>query len=221
MNSSDKFEQERREMVERQLKARNITSEAVLEAMAKIPREKFVRSEDKKRAYSDMALPIQAGQTISQPYIVALMSQQLNLKAGHRVLEVGTGSGYQTAVLAELGASVCTVEYKEELSRLARQRLTELGYADQVKFKVGDGGKGWPEEAPFDRAIITAAVPSVPEKIQNQLKNGGLIVAPAGSKYSQKLVVVQKKDEGEFNKRELISCRFVPLVGEGGWKDTR
>ncbi len=219
MNSGSDFTEERRQMVERQLKPRNISNKRVLEAMNKIPREKFVRQTDMDRAYADMALPIQEGQTISQPYIVALMSQQLNLEAGQKVLEIGTGSGYQTAVLAEMGAEIYTVEIYQKLSERARRRLEELGYTDRVKFKVGDGSKGWPEREPFDRAIITAAVPAVPAPVKNQLKKGGLLVAPVGSRYSQRLQVLQKEKSDNFREKELISCRFVPLQGSGGWKN--
>lgn len=217
MNSETDFTESRRQMVQRQLKARSITNERVLEAMGRVPREKFVRQSDRNRAYADMALPIQEGQTISQPYIVALMTQQLQVERGQKVLEIGTGSGYQTAVLAQMGAEIYTVEFYEKLSTLARRRLEDLGYEDRVDFKVGDGSEGWEEKAPFERAIITAAVPEVPAAVKNQLQPGGLVVAPVGSRYSQRLCSLRKKEDGSFREEELISCRFVPLQGRGGW----
>lgn len=219
MSSNSSFEEERRRMVNQQLKPRNISNTRVLEAMKKVPREEFVPDSEKDRAYTDRALPIREGQTISQPYIVALMTQQLKVGSSEKVLEVGTGSGYQTAILAELGASIFTVEYHEQLSKKARKRLEKLGYGDQVEFKTGDGSLGWPEKSSFDRVIITAAVPSIPEPIKKQTAGDGLIVAPVGTRYSQKMEVLKKTGKEDWQKIQLIGCRFVPLLGEGGWSE--
>ncbi len=204
-------------MVERQLVQRGISDERVLKAMLKVPRHLFVREEDLYRAYDDMALPIGEGQTISQPYMVAKMTELLELKGDERVLEVGTGSGYQAAVLAELAREVYTIERIPSLAERAEEILRELGY-ENVKVFVGDGTKGLPEYAPFERIIITAGAPEIPRPLKEQLSDGGIIVAPVGSKYSQQLVKLVKRDE-DFIESYHTLCLFVPLVGEYGWKD--
>jgi len=216
-NSPDKLRQKREEMVRYHLERRGISDPRVLEAFRSIPREKFVPEARRNRAYDDCALPIGEGQTISQPYIVALMTQQLKVEAGLKVLEIGTGSGYQTAILAKIGAEIFTVEMSKSLTNLARQRLENLGLADQVKFKVGDGTRGWEEEAPFDRIIVTAAAPKIPLPLEEQLADGGRMVIPVGSRRSQTMTVVIKKGPGNFERHKNISCVFVPLVGVFGW----
>ena len=204
-------ERERRSMVARQLAARGISDPRVLEAMARVPREIFVPATSRHLAYADSALPIDCGQTISQPYIVALMTEALELSGDEKVLEIGTGCGYQTAVLAELTPHVYTIERHADLSRAARRRLESLGY-DTIHYRVGDGTLGWPEEAPFDRILITAAAPAIPEPLWEQLREGGLVVAPLGGAWSQRLVAI-RKERGEPVERYLCACRFVPLVG--------
>ena len=203
-------ERERRSMVVRQLAGRGITDPRVLKAMERVPREFFVPAASRHLAYADSALPIDCGQTISQPYIVALMTAALELRGDEKVLEIGTGCGYQTAVLAELTPHVYTIERHADLSRAARRRLESLGY-DTVHYRVGDGTQGWPEEAPFDRILITAAAPSIPKTLWGQLREGGIAVAPVGGAWSQRLVAV-RKEHGEPAERFLCACRFVPLV---------
>ncbi len=211
------FEAARRRMVERQLKRRGIRHKRVLDAMGKVPREKFVRPADRARAYRDGAMAIGSGQTISQPYIVALMTEALHLTGEERVLEVGTGCGYQAAVLAELAEHVYTVERLEELSRRARETLCEeLGYSN-ISFRVGDGTLGWPEEAPFDRFIVTAAAPDTPETLLEQLATPGEGVAPVGGRHHQVLTHYRRERNGKLKEEELCGCVFVRLVGEEGW----
>ncbi len=207
-------ERERQSMVTQQLAARGITDPRVLEAMSRVPREFFVPAASRHLAYADSALPIDCGQTISQPYIVALMTEALELSGDEKVLEIGTGCGYQTAVLAELTPRVYTIERHADLSRAARRRLESLGY-DTIHYRVGDGTLGWPEEAPFDRILITAAAPSIPESLWEQLREGGIAVAPLGGAWSQRLVAL-RKEHGEPVERFLCSCRFVPLIAESG-----
>jgi protein-L-isoaspartate(D-aspartate) O-methyltransferase len=205
----------RKMMVENQLIARGIKDQRVLQAMLKVPRHLFVREEDIYRAYDDMALPIGDGQTISQPYMVAKMTELLELKGEEKVLEVGTGSGYQAAILAELSREVFTIERIASLAEEAEERLKQLGY-DNVYVFVRDGTLGLPEHAPFDRIIITAGAPEVPEPLKQQLADNGIIVAPVGSRYSQQLVKVKKVGE-EFQQSYHTLCLFVPLIGEYGW----
>lgn len=211
------FERLRNWMIETQIIPRGIKSEKVIQAMSKVPRHRFVPENLIERAYDDMALPIGEGQTISQPYMVAVMTELLEPDYSHRVLEIGTGSGYQAAVLAEIVKEVYTIERFKELSDRAKEVLRELGY-DNVFFKVGDGTLGWPEEAPFDRIIITAAAPEIPRSLVEQLKEGGVIVAPVGSRYSQILKKVIKRDKTLITE-ESVPCVFVPLIGEEGWRD--
>jgi len=210
IEGKDRLRRKREEMVSEQIASRGVRDGRVLEAMRKVPRERFVRPEDIGLAFYDGPLSIGHGQTISQPYIVAYMTEALRLKPTDRILEIGTGSGYQTAVLAELAHEVYTVEIVEPLAKRAREILKTLGY-DNIHFRVGDGSEGWPEEAPFDAVIVTAAPSYVPEKLVEQLVDGGRMVVPVGA-YEQYLELVEK--EGEKVKRSrLIGVRFVPMRG--------
>ena len=201
-------------MLSRQLIDRGIADPRVLTALARVPRENFVPPNSRSSAYADNALAIECGQTISQPFIVALMSQALELTGGEKVLEIGTGSGYQSAVLAELAARVYTIERHATLSAQAEQRLLALGYHNII-FRVGDGSLGWPEAAPFDRIIVTAAAERCPPALFAQLAEEGLLVMPVGDKESQMLEAIRKV-VGQPKVRKLSACRFVPLIGEQG-----
>lgn len=205
----------RRRMVEQHLRARNIHDERVLAAFEAVPRERFVPPRSVGEAYEDHPLPIGDGQTISQPYVVALMVQELAVRPEHRVLDVGVGSGYQTAILAKLARWVYGVERIDALAQRARRVLGELGIAN-VSIEVGDGSVGWPAEAPFDRIICGAACPDVPESWTDQLADGGRVVAPVGGEHVQTLVVVEKHP-GRLCRRELCDVRFVKLIGREGW----
>jgi protein-L-isoaspartate(D-aspartate) O-methyltransferase len=188
-------------------------NERVMEAMARVPRHRLVPAADEAHAYRNRPLSIGQGQTISQPFIVALMTDLLDVKAGDRVLEIGTGSGYQAAVLAELGTEVYTIEIIEPLGRDAARRLSELGYKNVVT-RIGDGYRGWPEHAPFDSIIVTAAAPDVPQALAEQLRVGGKLVIPIGSPMgAQTLYVIQKEQDGKLSRREVLSVRFVPMTG--------
>lgn len=211
--SDKEFLLRRLQMVEKQIAARGIRDKRVLDAMAKVPRHLFVPPGEVDAAYDDTPLPIGYNQTISQPYIVALMTESLRLEPGDKVLEIGTGSGYQAAVLAELADSVFTMEIVEPLGLSARERLESLGYKN-VKVRIGDGFKGWPEEAPFDAIIVTAAPETIPAALVSQLADGGRMVIPVG-KYLQDLMLVERRG-GRVTKRSLASVRFVPMVGGGG-----
>jgi protein-L-isoaspartate(D-aspartate) O-methyltransferase len=205
------FEKLRNSMVEEQLKSRNIKSEAVLDAMRIVPRHLFVPKNIQSYAYNDSPLPIGLGQTISQPYIVAFMTEQLKPIPGMKILEIGTGSGYQAAILAYLGCEVYTIELLEELSARAEKILSELNF-NNVKTKYGDGYLGWPEAAPFDAIIITAAPENIPEKLIAQLKEGGKMIVPVGPVNSgQSLKLITKEDKRIFEK-DLLPVRFVPMV---------
>jgi len=199
-----------------ELRALGIRDERVLSAMARVPRHLFVPPELVPYAYEDRPLPIGAGQTISQPYIVALSTQALELSLQDRVLEIGTGSGYQAAVLAELAGEVYTVERLPELSQAARERLERLGYRN-LHFRVGDGTKGWPDEAPFDAILVTAAAPKVPQSLVEQLAEGGRLVIPIGGRESQDLWLMRRRTR-RLEKVYLCPCTFVPLIGEEGWR---
>lgn len=201
----------RRRMVDTQIRARGVADAKVLAAMARVPRHEFVPESVRTQAYDDYPLPIGERQTISQPYIVALMTSLLELKGGERVLEIGTGSGYQAAVLSEIAGEVYTMEILEPLSQRAQQRLTSLGY-DNIHFRVGDGWKGWPEAAPFDGIVVTAAPEKIPQALLEQLKVGGRMVVPVGS-FFQDLMVLTKTANG-YEKRNVIPVRFVPMTGE-------
>jgi protein-L-isoaspartate(D-aspartate) O-methyltransferase len=209
------FEEARRRMVERQLLARGITDERVLAAMGVVPRELFLPADVVDLAYEDGALPIGFGQTISQPYIVGAICSLLRLHGDERVLDVGTGSGYQAAVLAELAREVTTVERVPELCERARDSLARAGYA-QVEVRQGDGSLGVPDRAPFDAIAVAAGAPEIPEALYGQLVDGGRLVLPRGSRWGQELVQVVKTDDGPVE-RASIPCRFVPLVGAGGF----
>lgn len=203
-------------MVAEQIRGRGITDETVLAAMEKVPRHLFVEEALAAKAYEDHPLPIGYKQTISQPYIVALMSQLLNVEPGMSVLEIGTGSGYQAAVLAEMGVKVYTVERIEELHREAKNTLYKLKYLD-VRFKLDDGTLGWPEYAPFDRILVTAGGPKVPAPLLEQLKDPGILLIPVGSgKRSQNLIMARKL-KGEIIEEDKGAVAFVDLVGSHGW----
>ncbi|HSO06988.1 MAG TPA: protein-L-isoaspartate(D-aspartate) O-methyltransferase [Pelomicrobium sp.] len=187
-------------------------SPRVMAAMAKVPRHRFVPPEWAGAAYADRPLPIGHGQTISQPFVVALMTDLLDLKGGERVLEIGTGSGYQAAVLAELAKKVYTIEIVDPLGQRAAALLRELGYAN-VEVRIGDGYRGWPEAAPFDAIIVTAAPPSVPEALVRQLKPGGRLVLPVGATHEmQVLTVIEKRADGSLERKPVLPVRFVPMV---------
>jgi protein-L-isoaspartate(D-aspartate) O-methyltransferase len=203
-------------MVERQLRQRGITDERVLEALGRVSRELFVPEGERDLAYADGALPIGFGQTISQPYIVAVICALLRLEGTERVLDVGTGSGYQAAVLAELAREVTTIERVPELVERARAALADAGYAN-VDVRLGDGSVGVPEKAPFDAIAVAAAAPAVPDALYEQLAEGGRLVLPRGSRWGQDLVVVVKTEHGPVE-RASVPCRFVPLLGAEGFQ---
>jgi protein-L-isoaspartate(D-aspartate) O-methyltransferase len=205
----DDFITQRETMVELQIRARGVNDEKVLAAMRKVPRHLFVPQKIRPFAHGDEPLPIGEGQTISQPYIVAYMTQALELTGKEKVLEVGTGSGYQTAVLAEIVRQVFTVELLSALSDRARALLQELGYTD-IHYKVGDGTSGWEENAPFDAIIVTAAAPAVPKRLQDQLSPDGRMIIPVGAGF-QDLFLISRERRG-FRKKKLLPVRFVPLI---------
>ncbi len=202
-------------MVEEQLRGRGIKDERVLRIMAAVPRHLFIDPTFLSRAYSDHALPIGQEQTISQPYMVALMTQTLGLTGDEKVLEIGTGSGYQTALLAELAARVFSIERIPEIGIAARERLTGMGYSNVI-FRIGDGTMGWREMSPFDRVIVTAGAPHVPSFLEEQLRIGGWGIVPVGDASNQSLVRVTRSDAG-LGEEVLCSCTFVPLIGREGW----
>jgi protein-L-isoaspartate(D-aspartate) O-methyltransferase len=203
-------------MVQEQIQARGIKDQLVLEAMRRVPRHRFVDDSLQGQAYNDYPLPIFGGQTISQPYMVALMTECLGLKGGEKILEVGTGSGYQAAVLAELAGKVYSIEREPYLARMARRVLSELKY-ENVIIKIGDGTLGWREFAPYDGIIVTAGSPVVPKPLQEQLKDGGRLVIPVGSSAFQNLICIEKTGS-KIKSREVCGCTFVPLIGNHGWK---
>lgn len=205
-------------LIEHELKPSGITDERVLEVMRKVRREQFIPASLRDRAYGNYPLPIGENQTISQPYIVALMTQALDLKPTDKVLEIGTGSGYQTAILAELAAMVYSIERLEVLADRARTTLYSQGY-NNIYVIVGDGTLGLPEYAPYDRIIVTAAAPRVSDVLVAQLKNGGKMVIPVGNRYVQDLKLIEKALNGRIYKTSLGGCRFVPLIGKEGWKE--
>jgi protein-L-isoaspartate(D-aspartate) O-methyltransferase len=216
--SDDPLAVTRHTMVERDIKGRGVSDKRVLAAMERVPRDKFVEVLDRGTAYADHPLTIDCGQTISQPYIVAFMTEALKLNTSDRVLEVGTGSGYQAAILAEIAKEVYTIERFDELSEHAKQVITELGYKN-VYFSVSDGTLGWKSESPFDAIIVTAATPKVPPSLVKQLSPGGRIIAPLGGKGLQYLVRLTKDSKGAVKEETLIPCVFVPLVGAEGFPD--
>jgi protein-L-isoaspartate(D-aspartate) O-methyltransferase len=216
-NEDSGFQQTRRQMLDQHLRGRGITDPDVLRVMAEIPRERFVSEQERDRAYADNPLPIGQDQTISQPYIVALMTQLLRLHRDCEVLEVGTGSGYQTALLARLARRVYTIERHPDLSVTAQDALAGLDL-DNVEFHVGDGSCGWPVDRTFDRIIITAAVPDFPPPVAAQLIEGGIIVAPVGQRSVQQLIKAEKF-HGKLIEDYACSCRFVHLIGEHGFPE--
>lgn len=203
-------------MIEEQLKPRDIRDQRVLDAMAKVPREEFVPENLRAQAYADSALPIGHEQTISQPFIVAFMTEQLRLQPSDRVLEIGTGSGYQVAVLSGLVKDVYTIEIVEPLAKEASARLTRLGYSN-AHVKTGDGFQGWPEVAPFDAIIVTCAPDKVPPPLTQQLKDGGRMIIPVGAGIDQQLFLLEKKN-GELAQTAILPVRFVPMMGEAAKK---
>ena len=212
----DPYERERERMVEEQLTRRGIADERVLAAMRRVPRQLFVEEALRERAYGDHPLPIGEEQTISQPYIVGLMTSLLELTGREKVLEVGTGSGYQAAVLANLARRVCSIERLPRLAERARSLLEALGY-DNVWIRVGNGTLGWPDEAPFDRILVAAGGPSIPPPLIHQLAEGGRIVAPVGDAANQTLTVVDNV-RGELRTSYHGDCKFVKLVGKYAWE---
>lgn len=207
----------RRRMIERQIRARGISDARVIEAMLKVPRHKFVEEALNSQAYSDYPLPIGESQTISQPFIVAAMSQALMLQGHEKVLEVGTGSGYQAAVLSLLADRVFSLERIASLARRARLVLNQNGFS-KVNIRLTDGTYGWEEEAPFDAILVTAGAPEIPETYLTQLAVGGRLVIPVGDRNSQILKRIVKLSAGDCRIEDLMDCRFVPLVGDKGWK---
>jgi protein-L-isoaspartate(D-aspartate) O-methyltransferase len=211
--ATDEFAAARARMVEEQIEARGIAAPRVLEAMRKVPRQEFVPESQRSRAYDDGPLPIGEGQTISQPYIVALMTELAAPGPGAKVLEVGTGSGYQAAVLAACGAEVWSIEIVDPLARRAERDLARLGF-DRVHVRSGDGYRGWPEAAPFDAILVTAAAPRVPEALLAQLRVGGRLVIPVGETGALQSLEVHEREEAGFTVRHVTPVRFVPMTGE-------
>ncbi|UCH44746.1 MAG: protein-L-isoaspartate(D-aspartate) O-methyltransferase [Nitrospiraceae bacterium] len=211
------FIKQRRLMVDLQLRPRGIKDEGVLHAMATVERHLFVSEDLQESAYDDCALPIGCGQTISQPYMVALMTELLHLEGHERVLEIGTGSGYQTAVLSMLASEVYTVERIPSLAERAQALLERLGYKN-VQVRISDGTIGLPSQSPFDAILVTAGAPEIPEEYIGQLKVGGRLVIPIGSRYSQVLYQIRRTETG-IEKSDSTGCVFVPLIGEKGWKE--
>jgi protein-L-isoaspartate(D-aspartate) O-methyltransferase len=212
--ANDPVTLQRERMVADQIESRGVRNPDVLRAMRSTPRHLFVPAGVRSMAYEDHPLPIGYGATISQPYIVALMTELLAPAKRHRVLEIGTGSGYQAAILGQLAAEVYTVEIVPELAQSAAKRLRELGYAN-VTVRLGDGSKGWPERAPFDGIVVTAAPPEVPEALIAQLSRGGRLVAPVGSMGAQELIVIEKKADGTIRRRSICPVSFVPMKPAG------
>ncbi|MDH4007309.1 MAG: protein-L-isoaspartate(D-aspartate) O-methyltransferase [Desulfuromonadales bacterium] len=210
----------RRRMVEDQVVARGVRDPRVIDAMLQVPRHKFVEEALESQAYQDAPLPIGERQTISQPYMVAVMSEALALDGTEKVLEVGTGSGYQAAVLAVLADQVFSLERIPALARRARKALDSCGYS-KVNIRLADGTLGWQEMAPFDAIVVTAGAPDVPRDYLDQLAVGGRLVIPVGDRMSQVLMRITRTSEHEFKEEQLLGCRFVPLVGNHGWRDER
>lgn len=218
MNSINRYDRKfitrRKELVEN-LRMKGIEDESVLQAFNRVPRHQFVDTALENRAYEDNALPIGMGQTISQPYTVAAQTELLEVEEGHKVLEIGTGSGYQSAILCELGANVYSVERHKELYDRAKKILNKLGY--KAELKLGDGTKGWSAYAPYDRIVVTAGAPLVPENLIEQLATGGKLVIPVGSEYTQTMIRITKESEESYKEEHFKNFKFVPLIGEKGW----
>ena len=213
-NYTDKYEKVRQRMVREQIVARGIKNQNVIQSMLNVQRHLFVPKNQERMAYEDRPLPIGEGQTISQPYIVALMTETLELDENMRVLEIGTGSGYQAAILAEIVNEVYTIEIIETLGIKAKNTLTDLNYKN-IKFKIGDGYKGWEESAPFDAIIVTCAPSNIPKPLENQLKEGGRMIIPLGGSITQELVLLEK-NIGKLIRKEVASVRFVPMIRNNG-----
>jgi protein-L-isoaspartate(D-aspartate) O-methyltransferase len=214
-NHNNAFHERRRLLIE-SLRRRGNLSDSVLDAMMKVPREKFLNSSFHFRAYEDTALPIDANQTISQPYTVAYMTTLLDIKEGDKILEIGTGSGYQACILALLGAKVFTIERISALVDKARKVFLELGL--KINTRIGDGTIGWKEHSPYQGIIVTAAAPDIPESLTEQLAIGGRLVVPVGPKSCQSMYLIERKSEKDFLKSSTDSFKFVPLIGKEGWK---
>ncbi len=212
----DRTSDARARMVEAQLRARDIKDPRVLAAMAAVPREAFVPDRERAAAYQDGPLPIGAGQTISQPYMVARMTELIHVAPGERVLDIGTGSGYQAAILAELGCRVTSIEREPDLAAGAAARLAQLGYADRVEVRTGDGTLGAPDLAPLDGIVVAAAAPAIPDTLREQLGDGRRMVIPVGTRREQQLIVVERHGD-EWREWSDGACVFVPLIGEAGW----
>lgn len=213
----DPYLEARMGMVERQIKARGVTNPLVIKAMQEVPRHEFVPESDRRLAYADRPLPIGRGQTISQPYIVAYMTELLRLCGGENVLEIGTGCGYQAAVLSRIARTVYSIEVYPELADRARDNLRRLGY-DSIEIICGDGTMGWPEHAPYDGIIATASGPDVPDPLKEQLAMGGKLVMPVGEyRFGQYITRVTKGKGDHFNQERLLDVAFVPLIGKHGW----
>jgi len=214
----DARQAEREWMVHTQLMGRDITDEAVINSMLTVPRHRFIKEDKQELAYYDTALEIEADQTISQPYIVALMAQALELKASDKVLEIGTGSGYSTAILSRIAMTVYTIERHNLLADLAKERLMNQGY-ENIEVCVGDGTLGWPEKAPFDAILVTAGGPTIPDPLIDQLAIEGRLVIPVGEKGEQHLLRIKKTITSELIEEDLGAVRFVPLIGSKGWNE--
>jgi len=208
---------ERRRMVEQQIRARGVRDPRVLRVMEEVPRERFLPADQADSAFADSAVPIGAGQTLSQPYMVAIMTAQLEPQPGQRILEIGTGSGYQTAVLARLARQVYTIERIAALQDAARELLHDLGI-ENVSYRIGDGSTGWPQEAPFDGIMVTAGAPEVPASLTDQLAEGGRLIIPVGRSQEQILTTVMRR-QGRLIELPGIACRFVKLIGRQGWPE--
>ncbi len=216
------FEEERRRLVSKLIREGILKSKEVIDAFLKVPREEFVPRHLKRLAYADMPLPIGHGQTISAPHMVAIMTEALAPRKGNKVLEVGTGSGYQAAILAEIVGDeghVWTIERIPALAEFARENLRRTSYARRVTVIVGDGSKGYPDAMPYDRIIVTAAAPDVPEPLIEQLAPGGRLVIPVGDSFTQRLLILEKRHDGSIIKRWGTYCVFVPLIGEYGFRE--
>lgn len=216
-SEEDRFARLREAMVNEQIAAKGVGDPRVLDAIRRVPREKFVSPSERREAYADTPLPIECGQTVSQPYMVALMTECLELQGHENTLEIGTGSGYQTAILCSLCDFVYSVEKYPELSEKAAAILQEVGLSN-FRLTVGDGTKGWPEYAPYDAIIVTAGAPDVPAPLMEQLGVGGRLVIPVGDAFSQVLRKIVRTDAG-YDSHNVCGCRFVPLVGEYGWPE--
>ncbi|MGD0723937.1 MAG: protein-L-isoaspartate(D-aspartate) O-methyltransferase [Spirochaetia bacterium] len=218
MQAADEQNAAAQRMVKLQIEKRDIRDTRVLEAMRSVPRHLFIPSGSRSLAYEDHPVPIGQGQTISQPYMVAFMTQALELRGGERVLEIGTGSGYQTAILAELCREVFSIERIPELAAAAENALANLGYMN-IRLRVGDGSEGWPEHAPFDGILVAAAAPSIPQRLRDQLADNGVMVIPVGDWRRVQEILVARRSGGTVTVERSIGCRFVPLIGTGGFPE--